>query len=429
MSQARTLPLRTEHPGLPGKAGPIRVAVLTGPVSRAGGGVFEALAGLSKALHALPDMELHVVGVQDAGTAEDLPAWGPVPVTAGAVRGPRAFGFSAGFGQALARLQPDVVHVHGLWMYASVAAQGWAARTGAACVVSPHGMLDAWALANGAWKKRIAGALYQGRHLRGAGCLHALGEGEHQALRAFGLRNPVCVVPNGVALPGPAQDHRPAWRTALPDDARVLLYLGRLHPKKGLPGLLQAWTLAFPPDAPATAGCTPPWRLVIAGWDDGGHRAELEAVVRDLGIAATVRFIGPQFGADKSATFAAADGFVLPSLSEGLPMAVLEAWSHGLPVLMTPECNLPEGFTAGAALRIGPTPPDTARGLSRLSRMAPGERRGMGARGRALVGERFTWPAVAGEMASVYRWLRQRGPPPGCVRLPDGTAARTLGAR
>jgi len=425
VSQAGTLPRPRGRLDAPGEAGPIRVAVLTGSVSRAGGGVSEALAGLSKALHALPDMELHVAGVQDAGTAEDLPGWDPVPVTAGTVRGPRAFGFSAGFGQALARLQPDVVHVHGLWMHASVAAQGWAARTGAVCVISPHGMLDAWALANGAWKKRIATALYQGRHLRGAGCLHALGEGEHGAIRAFGLRNPVCVIPNGVALPGPAPG-RPAWRAALPDDARVLLHLGRLHPKKGLPDLLQAWTLAFPPDAPRPAGGTPPWHLVIAGWDDGGHRAELEAMVRDLGIAATVRFIGPQFGADKHATFAAADGFVLPSLSEGLPMAVLEAWSHGLPVLMTPGCNLPEGFAAGAALRIGPAPQDIAGGLDRLSRMAQGERRWMGAAGRALVAERFTWPALAGEMASVYRWLRQRGPAPGCVRLPDRTAARTM---
>ena len=396
------------------RTGPVRVAMLTGSVSREAGGVFEALIGLSKALHALPDMELHVIGLRDEATDVDLGAWDPVPVTASTVRGPRAFGFSAGFRPALARLQPDVVHVHGLWMYASVMAHGWANRTGAACVVSPHGMLDPWALANSAWKKRIAAALYQDRHLRQAGCLHALGSAEYLAIRALGLDNPVCTIANGVALPDPAP-HVPEWRRALPSNTRLLLYLGRLHPKKGLRGLLQAWARAFPPAERAW-----PWILVVAGPDDGGHRAELEALAGGLGILDTVRFIGPQFGADKHAAFASADAFVLPSLSEGLPMAILEAWSHGLPVLMTPECNLPDGFSTGAALRIGPELQDTAAHLRRLAQMGAGLRRTMGAAGRTLVAERFTWPALAVEMASVYRWLLDRGSPPACVQLQAG---------
>lgn len=396
------------------RTGPVRVAMLTGSVSREAGGVFEALIGLSKALHALPDMELHVIGLRDMGTDMDLGAWDPVPVTASTIRGPRAFGFSAGFRPALARLRPDVVHVHGLWMYASVIAHGWASRTGAACVVSPHGMLDPWALANSAWKKRIVAALYQDRHLRQAGCLHALGSAEHLAIRALGLGNPVCTIANGVALPDPAP-HVPAWRLTLPADARVLLYLGRLHPKKGLRGLLQAWVRAFPPTKRGW-----PWVLVVAGPDDSAHRAELEALAGHLGILGAIRFIGPQFGADKHAAFASADAFVLPSLSEGLPMAVLEAWSHCLPVLMTPECNLPEGFSAGAALRIGPEPQDTAVQLRRLAQMGAGLHRTMGAAGRTLVAERFTWPALAGEMASVYRWLLDRGPPPACVQIQAG---------
>ena len=71
---------------------------------------------------------------------------------------------------------------------------------------------------------------------------------------------------------------------------------------------------------------------------------------------ASVVFLGPQFGAEKSECYRACDAFILPSLSEGLPMTVLEAWSYAKPVLMTAECNLPEGFAAGAAVRIGPVP-------------------------------------------------------------------------
>jgi poly(glycerol-phosphate) alpha-glucosyltransferase len=94
---------------------------------------------------------------------------------------------------------------------------------------------------------------------------------------------------------------------------------------------------------------------------------------------------------------------------------VLEAWSHGLPVLMTGACNLPEGFAAGAALPIGASGAGIAAGLRQLFAMADAERRGMGARGQTLVRERFTWASVGEQMKSVYEWLLGGGPPPSCV--------------
>ena len=118
---------------------------------------------------------------------------------------------------------------------------------------------------------------------------------------------------------------------------------------------------------------------------------------------------------DKAASLACADAFVLPSLSEGLPVAVLEAWSYGLPVLMTEACNLPEGFAAGAALPIGTDRAGIAAGLRRLFALSDAERRDMGARGRALVRERFTWASVGAQMAAVYQWVLGGGPPPSCV--------------
>ena len=96
-------------------------------------------------------------------------------------------------------------------------------------------------------------------------------------------------------------------------------------------------------------------------------------------------------------------------------MAVLEAWSYGLPVLMTPECNIPEGFAAEAALRIEPNVTSIAHGLRQLTAMSPSERAAMGQRGRALVEKRFTWPRVAEEMHSVYEWILGKGPEPSCL--------------
>jgi poly(glycerol-phosphate) alpha-glucosyltransferase len=97
-------------------------------------------------------------------------------------------------------------------------------------------------------------------------------------------------------------------------------------------------------------------------------------------------------------------------------MAILEAWSYGLPVLMTPECNIPEGFEAEAALHVDPDPSSIARGVRQLSSMSQGERAAMGARGRALVEEQFTWPRVAEQMHGVYRWMLGEAGRPSCVR-------------
>ena len=133
---------------------------------------------------------------------------------------------------------------------------------------------------------------------------------------------------------------------------------------------------------------------------------------------ATVTFPGPVFGEDKRAAFQYCDGFILPSLSEGLPMVLLEAWAYGKPVVMTPQCNLPEGYEAGAAVRIEPEEESIREGLTRFLGMDDGEREQMGAKGRELAARRFSWKVVAREMAEVYRWVAGQGAEAG-----DGEAA------
>ncbi len=96
-------------------------------------------------------------------------------------------------------------------------------------------------------------------------------------------------------------------------------------------------------------------------------------------------------------------------------MVLLEAWACGKPVLMTPQCNLPEGFEAGAAMRIEPEEESIAKGLAEFLTMPEADREGMGGKGRALVGQRFAWPVIAREMAGVYRWLAGRGAKPDSV--------------
>jgi poly(glycerol-phosphate) alpha-glucosyltransferase len=121
--------------------------------------------------------------------------------------------------------------------------------------------------------------------------------------------------------------------------------------------------------------------------------------------AADVLFYGPAFGKEKEAILRSADAFILPSFSEGLPMSVLEAWAYGLPVVMTPECNLPEGFACDAALQIRSGEGSFQDVIRILIEMTDQERPAMGMRGRRLVEERFTWPKVAQSLKEIYESL------------------------
>ncbi|MBK1706972.1 glycosyltransferase [Halochromatium glycolicum] len=389
----------------------MKVGFLTASLSRRGGGLLNAVSGLAQGLFT-GAASVSVFGGRDAHSAADQLHWTGLDVNALEPAGPEFFGYLPLLNGMLRRAELDVLHTHGLWMYPSVAARRWSRSSGRPYLVSPHGMLDPWAVRNARWKKRLAGWAYEHAHLRGAACLHALCAAEAEAIRAYGLRNPVCVIPNGVDLPDRVADEEPpAWASAIPGGAQVLLYLGRLHPKKGLPVLLDGWQLAR---AEAQSGG---WHLVIAGWDQGGHQAELAAQIERAGLQAQVHLVGPQFGAQKAASLERADAFVLPSFSEGLPMTVLEAWAHRLPVLMTPACNLAEGFAAGAALEMAPEPDSIAAALRRGFAMSDAERAAMGEQGRRLVADRFSWPRVAEQLLAVYRWVLGQGPQPDSVRL------------
>lgn len=387
----------------------MKIGLLTASLSRNAGGLYDATRLLARGLQN-SGCAMKVFGLHDANTERDGAGWTGLSVSAAARRGPGALGYAPALGGALNESDIDLLHTHGLWMYPSRASLKWAKSGKKPYVISPHGMLDPWAVNNSRWKKRLAGWLYQDAHLRGASCIHALCNAEYEAIRAYGLKNPICVIPNGIDLPRLQPDAKPDWYGMVPESARVLLNLGRIHPKKGLANLLHAWRIVK--QAP---GGEAPWFLVIAGWDQGGHEAELRSLAQELGITDSVAFVGPQFDEAKHASYARADAFILPSFSEGLPMVVLEAWAHKLPVLMTPQCNLPEGFEAEAALRIAPNPDSVSRGLRTLFSLSDEHRDQLGARGQQLVLEKFTWKVVAKQMSDVYRWLLDQGPKPECV--------------
>jgi poly(glycerol-phosphate) alpha-glucosyltransferase len=389
----------------------MKVGLLTSWLSHRGGGVMEMVRRLGTSLQSEPELQVRIFGLADAANAPSS-ADGKCPaISALPTRGPQAWGYAPGLTTELATFNLELLHAHGLWMYPSLASLRWAKATGRPYMITPHGMLDRWAIRNSSWKKRMALWAYEREHLGRADCLHALCESEAESIRSFGLRNPICIIPNGLELPDrrPGDGHHLNGR--LPEGRELLVSLGRLHPKKNLINLLHAWH-SFSQRADSGNGS---WHLAIVGWDQNGHERELQSLVATLGIAGSVHFPGPLFGADKEAVLASASAFVLPSLSEGLPMVVLEAWSYGLPVLMTRHCNLPEGFRGGAALEIGTDHGAIANGLERLAAIPIDHRRGMGQNGLRLCSELYSQTTVSDKLTSVYRWLLSLGPRPACV--------------
>jgi glycosyltransferase involved in cell wall biosynthesis len=363
----------------------MKVLALTNYLSARGGGIPPAILRLYELLE--------VKGVEVVLAASDQPSHvARTRVVTFRSTGPKSFGFSWELIDILERERPDIVHLHGLWTFGSIAVQIWKHRTGNPVVVSTHGMLDRWALRHRALKKTIAGAAYEWRNLRNASCIHALSEGEVESLHDFGFRDHVVKIPNGVDLRQSFEPRKPG--------KRIVLYLGRLHPKKGIAESLIAWSF-FQKEF----GIAPErWQFVIAGWDDGGHQDELYKIVTKFNLEEHVQFVGPVFDAEKDGLYASADAMILASYSEGLPMSVLEAWSFGKPTFMTEQCNLPEAFVAGAAFRITNDPKNIAGTLIDVLPDMP-RLNAAGIAARALAETSFNWMEISHRWLSLYSSL------------------------
>lgn len=259
----------------------MRLAVVTDCLSREAGGMFDAVRRMTQELHSGGGVAIRVIGGDDSA-GRDLLEWRPLEVEIVKHYGPRSLGYSPELVDALRRHQPSIIEGHGLWKHTSVAVLRASRAIGCPYVVHPHGMLDPWAVRHSYWKKLLADLVYERRHLEGAACLRALNRSEANAFRAYGLRNPICIVPNGVDLPSTNQssenrdgvrlDHSECGNDGVPvlDGQKVLLYLGRVHPKKNIKGLLNAWASL------RTRLGRDHWVLAVAGWDQGGTKRSFE---------------------------------------------------------------------------------------------------------------------------------------------------------
>jgi glycosyltransferase involved in cell wall biosynthesis len=289
--------------------------------------------------------------------------------------------------EAIAAFAPDVVHDNGLWLPHNHRLADLARAAGAPRVVSPRGMLEPWAIRHKRWKKAAAWRLYQRRDLGRAAVLHATAAQEAANLGAFALGAPIRAIANGVDLPD-----LPRTEQSAGSRARTALFLGRIHPVKGLPMLIEAW-------ARARLGG---WRLIIAGPDEAGHQREVEAAVAGASLSDVVSFTGPAFGEAKTRLLRQADLVVLPSHSESFGMVVAEALAHATPVLTTTAAPWPMLASRGCGWRVAPDAEALAGALRSAAACDAPTLRRMGVAGRALIESDFGWARIAGEFVGLY---------------------------
>jgi glycosyltransferase involved in cell wall biosynthesis len=293
----------------------------------------------------------------------------------------------------------DVVHGHGVWIYANHVARTAAGRFSHPLVISTRGMLAPWSRKHLAWKKSIAWGLYARRDLDACAVFHATSTSEAEAIHALGFRQPVAVIPNGVQVPV-AEDTVP--RAVLEGDypalkgKRWVLFLSRLHPKKGVSELIGAWR--------QVRGVELGWHLIVAGGDIDGYGKRYASEIETAGLSDSVTLCGRLDGERRSCALWNAELSVLPTYTENFGMAVAEALAHGVPVITTRQAPWGEVAERECGWWIETGADALAEALGSALAMAPDTLESMGRRGRELVAERYSWDAAAGKMADVYRW-------------------------
>jgi glycosyltransferase involved in cell wall biosynthesis len=284
----------------------------------------------------------------------------------------------------------EIVHLHSVFLWPTFAAARIASRNRVPYVLTPRGMLvpelirERSRLAKELWLRAVEAGT-----LRNSAGVHFTSKREWDDAARTGLPLPEpFVVPNGV---------EPAPESARTRSENTLLYLGRISWKKGLDRLIDA--LALVPDV----------MLTIAGNDEENLTPALEARALRQGVRSRITFLGEVRGDSKAELLESSAALVLPSLSENFGNVVLEAMAAATPVIVTPEVGLADDVrAAGAGLVASGDASALAAAIGQLVSDPPLQRE-MGARGRRLVAERFTWPVVAERMEREYARILRPG--------------------
>jgi glycosyltransferase involved in cell wall biosynthesis len=312
----------------------------------------------------------------------------------------RRFGYSAYLNNFLQNTSHEIFHGNGLWQYPVHATAKAARKKNKPYIISPHGMLEPWSLNAGKWKKKLALFLYQRNDLAKAACIHATASMEAENIRKLGFKNPIAVIPNGIDI-----SEYSLKPETIKKEKNTILFLSRIHPKKGIENLIEAWNQT-------KKSLRQNWQIEIAGNGEQKYIASLQKLIETKGLQEEIKIIGPQYGSAKLKAYHQADLFMLPTYSENFGMVVTEALSCGVPVITTKGTPWEElnTYNAGWWIDIGVQP--LVEVLQKALCLSEEQRQQMGQNGRKLVEEKYSIEAVAAQMIQLYKWILNGGEKP-----------------
>ena len=281
-------------------------------------------------------------------------------------------------------IEIDLLHDHGVWLPNNHRMAQWASKNTIPRMVSPRGMLEPWALNHNKWKKKIAWWLYQGRDLKSAAAFHATAQSESDQFKNIGLKQPSFVVPNGIDF---------AEFEGTFTKEKTVVFLSRIHPKKGLMMWIDAWKKVAPDG----------WRMRVIGPDESGHTEEVKAAAEQAGLSDQWTFEDSLEGPEKISALGSAELFALPTFSENFGIVVAEALAAGTPVITTTGTPWQGLLEHNCGWWVEPTIDALANALK--SAIACEERAEMGQRGANWVKNEFAWDEIGLRMVAAYRTI------------------------
>jgi poly(glycerol-phosphate) alpha-glucosyltransferase len=287
----------------------------------------------------------------------------------------------------------DILHGHGLYVGTNYLFGREARRQRKPMVYHVHGFFEPYIRQRARWKKRMVHWLFENANTRYVRLWRALTAREADQIRSLGYRQPIVVASNGLDLQAFSPPTEPVDGIETPlagvlrKQKKRLLFLARVHPKKGLTLLLHAWA--------SLGSFRRDWELIIAGPDELNHMQEIRALSVSLGIENEIIFIGTVVGRAKIDLFYSSDAYVLPSFSEGMPMSLIEAMACALPVIATRECNMPAVTLAGSGWECAAELKSLTQALTEALQANPAELVQRGRNGRRLVEMNYSWPSIA----------------------------------
>ena len=288
-------------------------------------------------------------------------------------------------------VRPDIVHVNCCWTPDCAMIQQLAQKRGYKVVLTPHGMLEPWIIKRHYWTRKVPALwLYQKAAVQRADCVQATAESERDNLLKLGYNSNIKVVRLGIDAE--SIEMKRSWKKS-----RQILFLSRVHVKKGINFLVEA--------ADVLRNELQGYKILVAGEGDADYVEDMKRMICDRGLQDIVQLIGGVYGDEKWRLFQTSDFFVLPTHSENFGLAIAESLASGTPVITTvgtPWSDL-NSSEAGAWIEIGTEP--LVETLRRFLGFSEDELETMGRNGRKLIETKYSAHVMAEQMMEVYKGL------------------------